>query len=104
MSNIMYDVYVKPTAIRRLAAHIEFLARVSVAAAESLYDSYEEALEFLRDSPESCPLYIPKIHIDTVLRYKLFGKRYRIVFEIVGRDVFALDIQDCRQDSDRNVV
>ena len=42
--------------------------------------------------------------IDVQLRYRLFGKRYRIVFEIVGNSVYIYDIQDCRQDSDKNLM
>ena len=42
--------------------------------------------------------------IDVQLRYRLFRKRYRIVFEIVGNSVYIYDIQDCRQDSDKNLL
>jgi hypothetical protein len=42
--------------------------------------------------------------IDAQLRYKLFGKRYRIVLEIVGNAVYVYDIQDCRQDVDKNII
>jgi hypothetical protein len=30
------------------------------------------------------------------------GKRYRIVYQIVGETVFVDDIQDCRQGDDKN--
>ena len=99
-----YHVYVKPSALNRLAAHIEFLARVSGSAAMSLYKHYEASLEFLAEHPESCPIYTPNIPIHAELRFKLFGKRYRIVFEIVTNAVYIYDIQDCRQDSDKNIV
>ena len=99
-----YSVYIAPSADRRLASHIEFLARVSENAAALLYEDYEEALGFLEDNPEACQLYVPENPIDAQLRYKLFGKRYRIVFEIVGDNVYAYDIQDCRQDTDRNLI
>ena len=99
-----YSVLVDPSADRRLAGHIEFLTRVSENAAVKLYKAYEEALGFLEDSPESCPLYISETQLDAELRYKLFGERYRIVFEIVGKFVYAYDIQDCRQNSDKNLL
>jgi hypothetical protein len=99
-----YRVFVDPQADRRLAAHIEFLARVSEAAAVHLYKDYDKALGFLSDSPASCPIYIPQKPTDAELRYKLFGKRYRIVFEIIGNAVFTYDIQDCRQDTDKKLV
>jgi len=99
-----YQVFVDPQADRKLAAHIEFLAHVSEAAAVRLYNEYEEALNFIKDSPTSCPPYIPQKPIDAKLKYKLFGKRYRIVFEIIDNAVYAYDIQDCRQDVDKNFV
>ena len=99
-----YVVFVEPSADRRLADHVEFLARVSEKAATRLYDAYEETLIFLENSPESCPRYFSKTLTNEELRYKLFYKRYRIVFEIIGHEVYAYDIQDCRQDSEINLV
>ena len=99
-----YAVFVEPSADRRLANHIEFLARVSEKAATQLYDAYEETLRFLEETPEICPPYFSKTLTNEVLRYKLFYKRYRIVFEIIGSEVYAYDIQDCRQDDERNLV
>jgi len=99
-----YSVYIAPSADRKLASHIEFLTRISENAAARLYEDYEEALGFLEDNPEACPLYVPQNPIDAQLIYKLFGKRYRIVFEIVGDNVYAYDIQDCRQGADKNLI
>jgi len=104
MEDENYSVVVKPTALIRLASHLEFLARVSEDLAFSLLDEYEKSLEFLKSNPEICPYYTSKLSIDAVFRYKLFWKRYRIVFEIVGNTVFVYDIQDCRQDTDKNLV
>ena len=104
MESDKYSVLIDPSAGRRLASHIEFLARVSESAAVHLYKAYEEALGFLEDTPEICPLYVPQKSIDAQLRYKLFGKRYRIVFEIVENYVYAYDIQDCRQDTDKDLI
>ena len=99
-----YMVFVEPSADRRLADHIEFLARVSEKAATRLYEAYEEALKFLERTPESCPPYFLKTLTNVELRYKLFYNRYRIVFEIIGNEVYTYDIQDCRQDDERNLV
>ena len=104
MENNAYTVVVKPTAIRRLASHVEFLARVSEEAASALVAEYDESIEFLESNPESCPPYIPKLSIDAELRYKLFWKRYRVVYEVIGNTVYVYDIQDCRQDSDKNLI
>jgi len=99
-----YTVLVDPAADQRFAVHVEFLARVSENAAVKLYDDYEEALNFLGGFPKNCPVYTPQMPIDAQLRYKLFGKRYRIVFEIIDNTVYVYDIQDCRQDYNKNLV
>jgi len=99
-----YIVHVNPAAVRKLVAHIEFLWRINEGAATILYDDYNNALKFLECTPEICPIYIPKIAIDAEFRYKIFGKRYRIVFEIVNSAVFIQDVQDCRQDDDKYIL
>lgn len=104
MATHKYSVRVADAAYDRMYSHVEFLARVSVTAAERLYLELEEALVFLEDSPKSCPLYIPKTPIDAELRYKLFSKRYRCIFEIIGNLLYVYDIQDCRQDTNKNLL
>ena len=104
MESKKYQVLVDPLADRRIAVHIEFLACVSENAAIRLYEAYENALAFLGDSPKSCPPYISSKTVDADLKYELFGKRYRIVFEIIGNEVYVYDIQDCRQDMDKSLV
>ncbi|MDR2590156.1 MAG: type II toxin-antitoxin system RelE/ParE family toxin [Oscillospiraceae bacterium] len=99
-----YVVLVDPSADKRLAIHIEYLARINENAAIRLYSDYEDALEFLKSNPNACSQYLPKKSIDAKLKYKLFGKRYRIVFEIIENAVYVYDIQDCRQDINKNIV
>ena len=104
MESKKYNVLIAPSVDSRLAEHVEFLARVSESAALRLYEEYENALGFLEDVPKSCSIYTPKVPIDAELRYKLFFERYRIVFEIINRDVYVYDIQDCRQDTDKSLL
>ena len=99
-----FKVSVEIRATLKLAAHAEFLSRVNNGAARRLFLEYEKALAFLRETPESCPLYISEIQTSAELRYKVFGGRYRIVFTIDGQMVYVYDTQDCRQDSDKNFV
>jgi plasmid stabilization system protein ParE len=99
-----YNVHVEPSADQKLAGHIEFLARVSESAAVRLYREYEKSLAFLAENPGVCPQYIPQKPIDAELKYTIFGRRYRIVFEIDGTDVFVYDIQDCRQDIAKQLI
>jgi len=100
MAHKEYVVSVLPMAEEKLATHLQFLTAVSESAAQKLYQSYRDALAFIATNPESCPLYLPS----PSYRYKLFGKRYRIVFQIVESTVYADDIQDCRQDEDKNLI
>ena len=104
MKSKKYHVLVDSLADQKFVSHLEFLARVSEAAAMRLYESREKALDFLEENPESCPLYVPEMPTDVELRYKMFGGRYRIVFTINGQMVYAYDTQDCRQDSDKSLV
>ena len=104
MDSSHYHYFIDPVANQKLAEHIEFLARVSEIAAVELYDEYKKAIEYLESFPESCPPYYPSVPIDAKLRYKLFSKRYRIVFEIVDNYVYAYDVQDCRQNDTKKLI
>ena len=97
-----FNVQVMPKANAKLEAHVNFLARVSEPAAVRLYDAYNESLHDLEENPHMYPSYVSEV--DTDLKYKLFSNRYRIVFEIAGNNVFIYDIQDCRQDIDKNLL
>ena len=61
-----------------------------------------ESIDDLSENPRIYPRYESKAEAE--LRYKLFSKRYRMVFEIVGNNVYVYDIQDCRQDTDKNLL
>jgi len=99
-----FSVHIDAAANDKMRGHFRFLAQVSPPAAKRLRQQLNEAINFLKDSPKSCPPYLFAKAIDAELRYYLFGKRYRIVFEIDGSDVFIYDIQDCRQDTGKSLV
>jgi len=99
-----YNVYVIPAAAEKLIAHVRFLAQVSVSAAERLHDNLYEAVCSLEFNPERYPRYFPQIPIEAELRCCLCAKRYRIVFEVTDGAVYVYDVQDCRQDTDKNIV
>ena len=104
MPSCKYTLSADSAVYDKMFDHSRFLAQVSVSAAQRLHVELEKSFDFLKDSPESCPIYVPQNPVDAELRYKLFGKRYRIVFEIIGDAVYVYDIQDCRQDADKNLV
>ncbi|MCL1983084.1 MAG: type II toxin-antitoxin system RelE/ParE family toxin [Clostridiales bacterium] len=99
-----YSVSVDLAVSEKMLSHVGFLAKVSVIAAERLYDMLDESIAALENNPKIYPHYIPQEPVDAELRFKMCGRRYRIVFEIIGNSVFVYDIQDCRQDVDKNLV
>ena len=99
-----YEVSIDPTVYNKMYDHVKFLAKASISAAERLYAELDEAIIYLKSNPESCPRYYQQFLSDINLRYKLFGKRYRVVFEVIGNKVFVYDIQDCRQSIDKSLV
>ena len=104
MDNKKFCIHVDIPALEKFALHIEFLANVSEQAAINLYAVYEESLSILETFPRACPTYPSKLYPKRELRYRIFGKRYRIVFEIIDNAVYIFDIQDCRQDNDKNLI
>ena len=99
-----YIVIIDPAANDRMAAHVEFLARVSENAANRLLDEMLASVCSLKIMPFRCPVYNRPYLPVGKYRYLLFGKRYRIVFQIVGDHIFIDDIQDCRQHDDKNIL
>jgi hypothetical protein len=99
-----YNVKVDYGANDRMYDHIRFLTNVSIEAADNLYDSLVESINELETNPGICPLYTSWYRTDIKLHYKMCGKRYRIVFEIIVNEVYVYDIQDCRQDIDKNLI
>jgi mRNA-degrading endonuclease RelE of RelBE toxin-antitoxin system len=80
------------------------LARVSVNAAKKLLDGFLEDIKNLRSTPFRYPVYNHPYLTPGKYRYILSGKRYRIIYQIVDNQVFVDDIQDCRQDVDKNLI
>jgi plasmid stabilization system protein ParE len=106
MNNIEkeFHVFIDPAANDRIAEHLEFLARISESAAERLLDELMASIRSLNTMPFRNPVYNrPFLPLDKY-RYLMVGKRYRIVYQIAGNNVFVDDIQDCRQSDDRNIL
>jgi tRNA-(guanine-N1)-methyltransferase len=99
-----YQVIIASDANGRMYDHFEFLAHVSINAATRLLNGLLKDIRNLRTDPFRYPVYnrpylpVGKYH------YILANKRYRIVYQIIGNQVFVDDIQDCRQDDDRSIL
>ena len=103
-SEKVYHVIIAPDANDRMYDHFEFLARVSVNAANRLLDDLLKDIRNLRTDPFRYPVYSRPYLPVGKYRYILTDKRYRIVYQIIGNQVFVDDIQDCRQDDDKSIL
>lgn len=100
----VYQVIIASDANGRMYNHFEFLARVSVNAANRLLDELLKDIRNLRTNPFRYPVYNHPYLPVGKYRYMLSNKRCRIVYQIIGSQVFVDDIQDCRQDDDKNIL
>jgi hypothetical protein len=98
------QVIIASDANGRMYDHFEFLARVSVDAANRLLDGLLKDIRYLRTDPFRYPVYNRPYLPVGKYRYILSNKRYRIVYQIIGNQVFVDDIQDCRQNDVKNTL
>ena len=100
---LKYNPIVKPEVLDKLDSYVDFMANVSESAAIQILREYKKTLNSISENPHSGLNYPHKSHKN--LKYKLFYKRrYRVVFEIIENNVYIYDIQDCRQDTDKNLI
>ena len=95
--DIVYQVIVDPAANDRMYEHFEFLARVSINAANDLLDGLIADISSLESLPYRNPVYDRPYIAKGKYRYMISCDRYRIVYQIEENVVYVDDIQDCRQ-------
>ena len=100
----IYDVIIDSAANDRMFEHFEFLARVSVSAADKLLDKLLADIQSLEKLPHRNPTYNRPYLPPNKYRYMVSSERYNIIYQIDGDFVFVDDIQDSRQDDDKNVL
>ena len=93
-----YDVQISDAAVMMLDSHVEFLARVSQAAAARLMDTILDDIASLSANPERFPAFVSSFISNNRYRKMLSAKRYLILYEIDYPNVFVDFIIDCRQD------
>ena len=98
MAKIKYDVSVSDAALAMLDSHIDFLARVNVDAAARLMDAILDDIASLSGNPQRFPSYKNQFIPDNRYRRMLSAKRYLVIYEIDGKNVYVDYIVDCRQD------
>jgi mRNA-degrading endonuclease RelE of RelBE toxin-antitoxin system len=84
--------------------HFLFLAQVSETAAHNLLNRLIKDIQSLEYMPNGNPYFLRPYLEQGKYRYKLSCRRYRIVYQIIKDCVFVEDIQDCRQDDEKNLV
>jgi len=99
-----HRVFISPAANDRMYDHFLFLARVSEKAAINLLDKLIKDIQSLEFMPQINPYFDRPYLEQGKYRYKLSCRRYRIVYQIIKDCVFVDDIQDCRQNDDRNML
>jgi mRNA-degrading endonuclease RelE of RelBE toxin-antitoxin system len=98
-----YRILVSPSANDRMHDHFLFLSQVSEKAARDLLRRLIKDIQSLEYMPQRNP-YLARPYLEQgKYRYKLSYRRYRIVYQIIKDCVFVEDIQDCRQDDDKNL-
>jgi len=99
-----YRIFISPSANDRMYDHFVFLSHVSVNAADNLLTQLMNDIQSLEYMPQKNP-YLDQPYIEQrKYRYKLSYRRYRIVYQITEDCVYLEDIQDCRQDFDKNLI
>jgi mRNA-degrading endonuclease RelE of RelBE toxin-antitoxin system len=84
--------------------HFAFLAQVSPGGAEKLLEALMRDMKSLETNPYAYPYYNRPQTNSRKYRYVLSYSRYRIVYQVVNDMVYVDDIQDCRQDDDKNLI
>lgn len=93
-----YTVEVSDAALTMLDSHVDFLAKVSKAAAVKMKDEVLSSMRTLRKYPQRYPIYDSPFITDTAYRIMVSAKRYLIFYEIVEKIVYVDYIVDSRQD------
>jgi plasmid stabilization system protein ParE len=102
--DIVYRVSIAPVVYDRMYEHFIFLAKANEHAARRLLDTFMKDIQSLVSMPFAYPMYDRLFLPKGKYRYLLSGKRYRIVYQVVDDTVYIDDIQDCRQDDDKNLI
>lgn len=95
-----YHVIIASRARMQLLRHIEFLARVSIAAARRLRDDFASVLEELEKNPYAFAKETDMNLPEGLYRRAIFGVRYKVLFIIEEKTVYLDAVLDCRQSTE----
>jgi len=96
--NKTYKVVISDEAVQMLLSHARFMAQVSEAAALSLIAEFNEKAKSLEQFPKRNPLLTDPLVPAGKYRKLLMAKRYLLIYQVKGDNVFVDAVVDCRQD------
>ncbi|MGI6487281.1 MAG: type II toxin-antitoxin system RelE/ParE family toxin [Syntrophomonadaceae bacterium] len=96
--NKVYQVIISDEAAQMLVSHARFLAQVSETAALSLIAEFDEKAESLEQFPERNPWLSDPLIPAGKYRKLLIARRYLLVYQVKGDNVYVDAVVDCRQD------
>lgn len=85
----------------QLLRHMEFLARVSIPAAQRFRDEYAAVLDRLEENPYQFALDTDPNLPEGVYHKAIFSRWYKALFQIEDNTVYLDAVVDCRQSIDK---
>ena len=96
--NKIFKVIISDEAAQMLVLHAKFLAQVSETAAISLIAEFNEKAKSLEQYPERNPWLSDSLGTAGKYRKFLMAKRYLLIYQVKGNNVYVDAVVDCRQD------
>ncbi len=81
-----------------LITHTRFIANVSEKAAKQFIEEFNNKTKSLEQFPERNPLVIAPIIPEAKYRKLVIQRRYLLIYQIKGENVYVDALLDCRQD------
>lgn len=98
MSNKKYQVIVSRRAAQMMVSHADFLAEVSVKAAERLMNAFQEGAGSLSEMPFRGGWLAGEFIPPNKYRRLVLEKRYLLIYQVVDDVVYIDYVVDGRQD------
>lgn len=98
MNDKLYKVIITPKAAEMLISHSRFIANVSEKAAIQFIREFNQKAKSLEQFPQRNPYLIDPMIQEGKYRKLSIMKRYLLVYQIKGENVYVDVLLDCRQD------
>lgn len=98
MNDKYYKVIISSSAADMLIYHSRFIANVSEKAAMQFIEEFNKKTKSLEKFPERNPYIIDSLIPEGKYRKIVIFKRYLLIYQIKGENVYVDALVDCRQD------